>query len=200
MQTPDVRGRLIQKPDADLRRRMRRLPEGSRAVGPLGPGTCAPLCAVPGLSCRGAVRYRASGARGGHASRFPGQPRVSGRGCHPRAAQAVSRQTLARAPVPDPRRAASCPSGLRLDRRAAEVSGARYSRSLGSAGGGRSVTTAVLSAETGRQALRQVKDPELDMNNVDLGLVYDVGGEDRLVGISMTFTSPGGPAGPGVPD
>jgi len=58
------------------------------------------------------------------------------------------------------------------------------------------VTTAVLSAETVRQALRQVKDPELDMNIVDLGLVYDVEVEDGLVRINMTLTSPGCPAGP----
>jgi len=58
------------------------------------------------------------------------------------------------------------------------------------------VTTAVLSAETVRQALRQVKDPELDMNIVDLGLVYDVEVDDGLVRINMTLTSPGCPAGP----
>jgi len=54
----------------------------------------------------------------------------------------------------------------------------------------------VLSAETVRQALRQVKDPELDMNIVDLGLVYDVEVDDGLVRINMTLTSPGCPAGP----
>ena len=58
------------------------------------------------------------------------------------------------------------------------------------------MTTAVLSAETVRQALRQVKDPELDMNIVDLGLVYDVEVDDGLVRINMTLTSPGCPAGP----
>ena len=57
------------------------------------------------------------------------------------------------------------------------------------------MTTAVLSGETVRQALRQVKDPELDMNIVDLGLVYDVEVDDGLVRISMTLTSPGCPAG-----
>lgn len=58
------------------------------------------------------------------------------------------------------------------------------------------MTTAVLSADTVRLALRQVKDPELDMNIVDLGLVYDVEVDDGLVRINMTLTSPGCPAGP----
>src|SRR5436190_995199 len=64
------------------------------------------------------------------------------------------------------------------------------------AGGDTAVTTAVLSSDTVRQALRQVKDPELDMNIVDLGLVYDVEVDEGLVRINMTLTSPGCPAGP----
>src|SRR6266498_839003 len=89
------------------------------------------------------------------------------------------------------------PVGSMPGRGAPALSGARYSRSLGSRGGGRvPVTTAVLSSEAVRQALRQVKDPELDMNIVDLGLVYDVEVDDGLVRINMTLTSPGCPAGP----
>ncbi len=58
------------------------------------------------------------------------------------------------------------------------------------------MTSAVLNSDVVRQALRQVKDPELDLNIIDLGLVYDVEVDDGDVRIQMTLTSPGCPAGP----
>ena len=58
------------------------------------------------------------------------------------------------------------------------------------------MATATLNEEAVRRAMRQVKDPELDMNIVDLGLVYDVEVTDGHVRIAMTLTSPGCPAGP----
>jgi metal-sulfur cluster biosynthetic enzyme len=51
-------------------------------------------------------------------------------------------------------------------------------------------------ADTVRKALRAVKDPELNLNIIDIGLVYDV--EVRDAGdilVKMTLTSPGCPAG-----
>jgi metal-sulfur cluster biosynthetic enzyme len=53
-----------------------------------------------------------------------------------------------------------------------------------------------LSSDLARTALRQVKDPELDMNIIDLGLVYDVAVDGGAVQVKMTLTSPGCPAGP----
>jgi len=50
-----------------------------------------------------------------------------------------------------------------------------------------------------RRSLRGVKDPELNLNIIDLGLVYDVSIDDAgAVQVKMTLTSPGCPAGPEI--
>jgi len=56
-----------------------------------------------------------------------------------------------------------------------------------------------LSPDQVKLALRKVKDPELGLNIVDLGLVYEVKvDENRNIHVDMTLTSPGCPAGPQI--
>jgi len=55
-----------------------------------------------------------------------------------------------------------------------------------------------LTAETVRTVLRQVKDPELDLNVIDLGLIYDIRldsapDNQQDVIIDMTLTAQGCP-------
>ena len=47
-------------------------------------------------------------------------------------------------------------------------------------------------------ALKKVKDPEIDMDIWNLGLIYDMNVEDQNVNIVMTFTSPMCPFGPKI--
>lgn len=49
------------------------------------------------------------------------------------------------------------------------------------------------------EALKQVIDPELMINIVDLGLVYEIEQEEEgVVKVDMTLTSPACPAGPQI--
>ena len=54
------------------------------------------------------------------------------------------------------------------------------------------------SADQVKLALRKVKDPELNLNIVDLGLVYEIMVDGSDVQVDMTLTSPGCPAGPQI--
>jgi Predicted metal-sulfur cluster biosynthetic enzyme len=53
-----------------------------------------------------------------------------------------------------------------------------------------------LTSDQIRKTLRAVKDPELGLNIVDIGLVYETNvNDDGEVHVKMTLTSPGCPAG-----
>jgi metal-sulfur cluster biosynthetic enzyme len=56
----------------------------------------------------------------------------------------------------------------------------------------------VISADQAKLALRRVKDPELNLNIVDLGLVYDIAVDGGTVRVDMSLTSPGCPSGPEI--
>jgi metal-sulfur cluster biosynthetic enzyme len=58
---------------------------------------------------------------------------------------------------------------------------------------------AEITEDSVRQTLRKVKDPELNLNIVDLGLVYTISVDDaNKVIVDMSLTSPGCPAGPQI--
>jgi metal-sulfur cluster biosynthetic enzyme len=56
----------------------------------------------------------------------------------------------------------------------------------------------VVTVDQVKMALRRVKDPELNLNIVDLGLIYDVRVEGGDVVIDLSLTSPGCPSGPEI--
>lgn len=55
---------------------------------------------------------------------------------------------------------------------------------------------ALPSEETIREALRQVDDPEIQINIVDLGLIYGIAVDAGQVRVAMTMTTPACPVGP----
>lgn len=55
-----------------------------------------------------------------------------------------------------------------------------------------------ISPDQVKSALRKVKDPDLNLNIVDLGLIYAIAVEGSKVKIDMSLTSPGCPSGPEI--
>lgn len=80
---------------------------------------------------------------------------------------------------PDPTQSATTPDG----NKSAEDTGER---------------AGVVSVDQVKLALRRVKDPDLNLNIMDLGLVYDVRVDGPVVAVDMTLTSPGCPSGPEI--
>ena len=58
--------------------------------------------------------------------------------------------------------------------------------------------SSAVSLDQVKLALRRVKDPELNLNIVDLGLVYDTDVAGDLVRVDMSLTSPACPSGPDI--
>lgn len=57
----------------------------------------------------------------------------------------------------------------------------------------------MVTVELVRKALKGVKDPELGLNIVDIGLVYGITvSESGDVHVTMSLTSPGCPSGPEI--
>lgn len=56
----------------------------------------------------------------------------------------------------------------------------------------------VVSEDQVKLGLRRVKDPDLQLNIVDLGLVYGMRVDGAVVSVDMTLTSPGCPSGPEI--
>lgn len=57
---------------------------------------------------------------------------------------------------------------------------------------------AAVSDDQVKLALRRVKDPELNLNIMDLGLVYGIRVDGSTVNVEMTLTSPACPSGPEI--
>jgi metal-sulfur cluster biosynthetic enzyme len=58
--------------------------------------------------------------------------------------------------------------------------------------------TAGITEDKVKLALRRVKDPELNLNILDLGLIYAINVEGADISIDMSLTSPGCPSGPEI--
>src|SRR5215203_3748196 len=59
-------------------------------------------------------------------------------------------------------------------------------------------TPGVVSEDQVKLALRRVKDPDLNLNILDMGLVYQIQVVGTKVKVDMTLTSPGCPSGPEI--
>jgi len=59
-------------------------------------------------------------------------------------------------------------------------------------------TAGGVTLDQARLVLRRVKDPELNLNIVDLGLIYDIQVDGIDINVDMSLTSPGCPSGPEI--
>ena len=65
--------------------------------------------------------------------------------------------------------------------------------------GTRDAGNAPVTVDQVKMALRKVKDPDLSLNIVDLGLIYDIAVDEAgAVRVDVSLTSPGCPSGPQI--
>jgi metal-sulfur cluster biosynthetic enzyme len=60
------------------------------------------------------------------------------------------------------------------------------------------LTSASITPDVVKLALRRVKDPEINLNIVDLGLIYDIRVTGADVAVDMSLTTPACPSGPEI--
>jgi metal-sulfur cluster biosynthetic enzyme len=72
------------------------------------------------------------------------------------------------------------------------------SPSTGVAGASAASATGEVNEDQVKLALRRVKDPELNLNILDLGLIYEINVDGNDVTVVMSLTSPGCPSGPEI--
>jgi metal-sulfur cluster biosynthetic enzyme len=63
---------------------------------------------------------------------------------------------------------------------------------------GTGAAPADITTDQVKAVLRRVKDPDLNLNIMDLGLVYDVAVDGGTVKVDMSLTSPACPSGPEI--
>lgn len=78
-------------------------------------------------------------------------------------------------------------------------------RTAGGTGGDQTAEPAAIASAAGgitsdlvKLALRRVKDPEVNLNIVDMGLIYDVRITGNDVAVDMSLTTPACPSGPEI--
>lgn len=54
----------------------------------------------------------------------------------------------------------------------------------------------MVTEEAVKEVLKNVRDPEIGLDVINLGLVYDISITDKALNIDMTLTTPACPAGP----
>ena len=80
----------------------------------------------------------------------------------------------------------------------ASIDGADGADGAAGADGTAAAPSGEITEDRVKLALRRVKDPELNLNILDLGLIYAIKVDGADIAIDMSLTSPGCPSGPEI--